>query len=144
MMRIEDGITAALAKMTDELRKGIVLPALKEGAAVIRDAAAAAAPRSDKKHEHLADHIAVAVTSTVDGERLPIGAFAVAIGPTKNVFWGIFSEYGTVHESARPWLRPAYDANQERALGIVGAEIWNRLSAAAAAGTGPAVEGAPA
>lgn len=36
---------------------------------------------------------------------------SIPIGPSKEIFWAKFSELGTPNESARPWLRPAFDEN---------------------------------
>jgi HK97 gp10 family phage protein len=38
------------------------------------------------------------------------------VGPTRSAFYGMFLEFGTRKISARPFLRPAWDATKERVL----------------------------
>ena len=40
-------------------------------------------------------------------------------------------EFGTVHMSARPTLRPAWDANKQRVLAMIRDEVWFALAKAA-------------
>jgi len=37
----------------------------------------------------------------------------VSVGPEKDVFYGMFLELGTKHITARPFLRPALDENEQ-------------------------------
>lgn len=37
------------------------------------------------------------------------------IGPSKEAFYGLFVEFGTVHAAARPFMRPAFDAKKKQA-----------------------------
>ncbi len=47
------------------------------------------------------------------------GAVA-AVGPTKDAFHGRFLEFGTSKMSARPWLRPAFDATVGKLEAVMG------------------------
>ena len=46
------------------------------------------------------------------------GRRSIVVGPAKGdiskVFYGKFSEYGTVKEPAKPWLRPAFDESKDK------------------------------
>jgi len=54
---------------------------------------------------------------------------AVAVGPSRNIFYALYQEYGTVHHDAQPFARPAFDATAAESLGIIQTEIWQALRA---------------
>lgn len=105
----------------------VVLDALHEGAEPIRDTAATLAPR-DKGE--LADHMTISTTnrlgSTAGGrwQERDETNHAVAVGPSKDEYYGLFQEYGTVHHSAHAFLRPAFDQQGQHALTIIGDALW--------------------
>lgn len=41
------------------------------------------------------------------------------VGPTRAAFYGQFQEFGTAHHKPQPFMRPAWDANDERALEVM-------------------------
>jgi len=43
------------------------------------------------------------------------------------VEYGTYHEFGTVYMGARPWLRPAFDENIDKARAVVGASLQRRL-----------------
>lgn len=45
----------------------------------------------------------------------------------KSAYYGTFVEFGTAHTPARPFLRPAYDQNKERAVEAIKDRIDKRL-----------------
>lgn len=45
------------------------------------------------------------------------------VGPSKGVGQGILQEFGTAHHKAQPFMRPAFDANGEKAAELIGSEI---------------------
>lgn len=87
--------------------------ALRVGAAVIRNNAMARAP---VRTGNLRRSITVE-----DGP----GAAEVNIGT--DVFYAPFQEFGTSHNPPRPYLRPAFDENQNEAMRIVGETLWDIL-----------------
>ncbi len=50
---------------------------------------------------------------------------AIAVGPTTSLFYGF--EFGTKHQPARPFVRPAFDQTVYKALGIISAFMWAQL-----------------
>jgi HK97 gp10 family phage protein len=118
----------------------VLLGALKVGGERIADRAAELAPGpSGKDHPHLKDHIVVRAAAAADKDAVGPDAAAVVIGPTRQVFYGSFEEFGTVHQPARPWLRPAFDSTAEAALGDVAREIgeaWSKLGGTSGSGGG--------
>ena len=53
------------------------------------------------------------------------GIGSVAVGPSKHSFYGMFAEFGTSHQPARPWLRPAFEFAAPEAI-----EMFERVLAA--------------
>ena len=65
--------------------------------------------------------------------------YAIAIGPAKEFFYGLFQEYGVAPHGykkrggthpghrAHPFMRPAFDYNQNRSLQILGDQFWLRV-----------------
>lgn len=46
-----------------------------------------------------------------------LGKILHVVRPVKHAFYGLFlEEYGSSRQSARPWLRPAFDANKMRSF----------------------------
>lgn len=136
-------LAGRLNALPGALSQTLLTAALKASAEPMRDRMAEQAPRAE--HEinrparapgHLADHIVISATRKVDGETLGEGQAAVAIGPAGAYWWGIFSELGTRHESARPFVRPAYDTTQDQCLTRFTAELWTRLRALTERGFG--------
>jgi HK97 gp10 family phage protein len=133
-LRVDGGeeLARTLRAMPDRMSARIVGAALKKAAAPIRDATAAHMARSQQPHargtdpndgargeSHAADHV---------GITLGRSGHSVAIGPAKDWWYWLMQEYGTVHVPAQPALRPAFDTQGVRALGILGQELWKALS----------------
>lgn len=124
-MRFEGGneLASKLSKLSTRLNKRVTREALNAGAEPVRAAAARMAPRRPPQPD-LADHIIVATARAQSGETA-----AVKVGPADVTYWGLFQELGTIHMSAQPFMRPAFDQKWQEALGIVGAAFWTALAA---------------
>jgi HK97 gp10 family phage protein len=121
-----DGVTVKIAGLEqlsqrmqdfpDKLVRKGVKDALRAGGEVLREAISAGAPRSmDETHGHepgfLADHIAMNVSTSVKNDR-----GSVKVGPVKKAFYAMFAEFGTRHQPALPFIRPAFEGNGQNAL----------------------------
>jgi len=53
------------------------------------------------------------------------------IGPSRKGFFGQFAEFGTAHQPAEPFLRPAFDEKLEEATGIIREELRDQIERAA-------------
>ena len=137
-----------LSQLPLALSLKVRIDALKQAAEPIRSKAQSIAPRSALAPPHMQDYIVVqAVTrigSTSGGKwEQREGEAWVAVGPAKQFFYGIFPEYGTVHQRAQPFMRPAFDSGAPAALPILSAALWDALrkslpgSFATPAATGP-------
>jgi HK97 gp10 family phage protein len=69
-------------------------------------------------------------------QKMGTASVTVAVGIGR-AFWGMFREFGTRHEPARPWFRPAWDESKLAALNKIGLELGKRIEAAAARLAGP-------
>lgn len=104
-------LNAALRGMRDRASGFTLQEAAREGAQVIADEASRQAPKDEGDlSEGIRARAAV---------RQQIGRARIDVGPTRDVFYGMFSELGTSHEPAKPWLRPAFDAKREEATRVV-------------------------
>lgn len=76
---------------------------------------------------------AAAVQALRDARRGANGSFAeVYIGPAvPKGFYGHLVEFGTSRMAAEPFMRPAWDEGQDRALGIIKEELGNEIIMAA-------------
>lgn len=121
----------ALRKLPEEVAGKVLRAALRKAALPMVEAARQAAPRSDSPgpRGHMADSINVRLLKGVEGDH-DIETH-LAIGPDSNHFYGLFQEFGTVHQPARPFLRPAFDNGAEGALKQFSAELGKGIERAA-------------
>lgn len=121
-MHFEGGeeLAAALDRLSTRVSRRLLREALIEGAEPIRRRAGHLAPRAPGAPD-LADNIGISVSRSEDEA-------TIAVGPTQGFFYGLFQEYGTVHHRAQPFMRPAFESEANRALGIVGQALWRELA----------------
>ncbi|MGE3932355.1 MAG: HK97-gp10 family putative phage morphogenesis protein [Rhodospirillaceae bacterium] len=48
---------------------------------------------------------------------------AVSVGPARSAFYGMFAEFGTATQPARPWVRPAIDRVHAQVIAAIGQEM---------------------
>jgi HK97 gp10 family phage protein len=98
---------------------GLILrKAAEAGAEVIAEEAQRNAPRDSGE---LAESIDVAAGQIQQGRAV------MNIGVGKNEWYGIFSEFGTIHMPAKPFLRPALDTKAEEATEAVAQVLCEAL-----------------
>lgn len=135
-MRFEGGTELArnLNALPVAVSARICMAVLKLAAHPIQERATQLAPHAPGEPD-LRDNIGISAASrlgSTEGGRWRAreeGEFAVAIGPTKDFFYGLFQEYGTVRHGAQPFMRPAFDSEAPKALGIIGRELWIAIRA---------------
>ena len=146
-------LDAALGELSKGLAKGVLKRVLIKAGQPIADAASVLAPKdTGELSTHIlvgskisnkvgnAEFAAVMkgggtkaeAVSALRGARRSAageGSFAVAyVGPTqaktkKDAIKRIVQEFGSVNQPGTPYLRPAWDANKNRALDIIKAEL---------------------
>lgn len=127
-MRVEGG--AELVKVLNDLSprvgKRMLREALEAAGEPMRLSMQAKAPRAPGKPD-LADNMVMStarVKSRNEGQ-----AAGVAIGPSAGFYYGFFQEFGTVHHSAQPFMRPSFDGGAPRALADLTRALWAALAA---------------
>lgn len=136
-------LAAQLRLLGAAVRKKALIRVLKTAAVPIQGRAAELAPLDPRGEVHLKELIQVSVAnqigSSAGGQWQADAAdefqAAVAIGPSRKGFYGLYLEYGTVKMSAKPFLRPAFDYGSDRALTLIREGLWELLEQANA-GTG--------
>jgi HK97 gp10 family phage protein len=122
--------------------RGVRVKILKHAAEPIAERMAALAPNEPGKPD-LKDNIKIQAVRSVDDPdfggtmALDEDAAAVAIGPSKDAFYGFFQEFGTApHQQgagehpghpAQPFARPAFDEKVGEALRIAADDIWAHI-----------------
>jgi HK97 gp10 family phage protein len=107
----------ALMALSAEVRRDILVDAMGEAARVLAEGAATRAPRETGR---LASSIVAEVFNDKRGA-------SGKVGPTRDVFYGTFHEFGTSRMAARPWLRPTLDEDGDRAIEAFGHRAWDRI-----------------
>lgn len=110
--------------------------AVMEGANIVRRAVQDAAPiRADatakaigKGKGRLPGYLKASIRRGV--VKFGDASVTVAVG-TGRAFYGLFTEFGTRHQAARPWFRPAWEASREAALAKIGLALGKRVERAA-------------
>lgn len=120
-------LAAKLRALGQPMEQTVVIAALRHAAEPMRTRMEALAPRGPDA-PHLADHLAIQTVTNVGGGRSGRTSeheYAVAVGPTKDYFYGLMWEYGWVfHPQAHPFMRPSFDATVQTSLSILGEELW--------------------
>lgn len=111
------------------LTRSIVLGGLTEAGEPMRARMAQLAQREPGKPD-IADNIGISVANRIGDvgggrwEARHDEEHAVAVGPTKFFFYGLFLEYGTIFMRAFPFMRPAFDSTAQTCLTILGRALW--------------------
>lgn len=74
---------------------------------------------------HMRTGLALESISTSVRDQTSTGAIA-EIGPKR--FYPKFGEYGTVHETSRPWLGPSFDSKVDTATGILADVLFDGIA----------------
>ena len=133
-----DQLAATLRRLPSGLGRKVQLRALREGAEPMRVEMGILAPRGPTLRRGRKIHLADSMTiNAVRQSQLPGDEAAVAVGPSKDAFWGLFQEYGTVHHAAQPFARRAFDAKRQAALERMVPALWAGLRAKLPSSFGP-------
>lgn len=126
------GSDKALAEVgTKTTQKNILVRALKKAAKPIDDQASSLAPRDTGKLQ-VSVITGTQLTRRQRSSSYKAGAHGVAeVHVGTALSRGLFQEFGTFKMPAQPFMRPAWDANKERAQGIIGTELWVEIRKAA-------------
>lgn len=120
----------ALRKLPQEIMGKVLREALEDAGFPMLMQAQQRAPRSTNpgKHGHMADSIKFRARTETD---LFDTTVELALGPDRNHFYGSFGEFGTKHETPRPFMRPAFDTEAEPTIARFGRLLGNAIDRAA-------------
>lgn len=125
MEEIVEGMADLLASMEDlplALQKNIIVRSLRKAGEPIAEEIERRAPDDpETPGSRIAKNIKVQVS-----DQTATGAVA-RIGPTSAGFPAIFTEAGSAHQAARPFIGPAFESKKEEAVGILGEELGDQI-----------------
>lgn len=109
----------------------VLVAALRKAGTPMSTDAQRGAPRSAHPgpHGHMADSIKLRLLRETSGSYdLEANLW---LGPDALHFYSIFPEFGTIHQGATPFMRPAWDRHKDEAVTILGRELWAGVERAA-------------
>lgn len=119
------GVEQALSEVGKKTtQKNILVRTLKKAAKPIDDQASSLAPVDTGKLQ-ISVITGTQLTRRQRGTAYKAGKLGVAevhVGTAMSR--GLFQEFGTYKMPASPFMRPAWDANKDRARDIIATEIW--------------------
>lgn len=126
------GSDKALAEVgTKATQKNILVRTLKAAAKPIDDMASSLAPVETGKLQ-ISVITGTVLTSRQRGSAYKAGKLGVAeVHVGTALSRGLFQEFGTVKMGAHPFMRPAWDANKQRAEEIIASQLWVEIKKAA-------------
>lgn len=118
-----DRIAKALATLSARAQRRIVRKVLLDNTRPLESHMAGNAPKGDPQAPNLAENIGTSAA------RSPVAAdiAAVAIGPTQEVAYGRFQEWGTARHPAHAFVRPAFDSTGPRVVASVQRGLWEEI-----------------
>lgn len=119
-------LASLLASLPKSISKQIQRDVLVEAAEPMVAVARKMAPRAPGAPD-IADNIEIGNARTGKDEFGDEKAMQVAWGPVRGFFYGYYLEWGTVKMGARPFMRPAFDGQKERSLGIIRTRTWDHI-----------------
>lgn len=121
----------ALRQLPEEIAGKVLREAFRRASKPMAEDAKQSAPRSDDPGAggHMADSIKVRNMKSENS--LNDVQVDFWIGPDRKHFYGLFQEFGTVKQGARPFMRPAFDSDVQGVIDRFGGEIWKGIERAA-------------
>lgn len=107
-----------LQRVERRLQGRVVRNAARAGAVLIRRKAKSLAPRATGQ---LVKDIVLRT------KREPNGDIVARVGVKPLSFYGMFAEFGTSRQAARPWLRPAFDSQREQVAKAIQDRLWKEI-----------------
>jgi HK97 gp10 family phage protein len=124
-----DQALAELGKKSTE--KNVLIRTLKAAAKPIDDQASSLAPVDTGKLQ-VSIITGTQLTRRQRASAYKAGALGVAeVHVGTKLSRGLFQEFGTFDQPAQPFMRPAWEANKDKALEIVGSQLWIEIRKAA-------------
>lgn len=142
-----DKLEAMLQALPDEVARKVAEQSVRKGATIIQREAQARAPVQEGDRVHristskrakkfskgrrpgfLKASILVRLNRALATAASPL---VYSIGWSRDAYYGMWQEFGSRHQAARPFLRPAADSKFEEAVAVIGSDMGPRIEAAA-------------
>lgn len=114
----------ALEKLPDKLQKRAVSNAMAAGAREIRNEAKRLVPVEEGT---LKENIVVSKTVKIKGQRKSLKGSAVVGLRNEARYYGHLIEFGKSNTAPQPFLRPAFDNANKKALQIIGQKLGREI-----------------
>lgn len=120
----------ALRKLPQEIMGKVLREALRKSADEMMQTAQQRAPRSANPgvHGHMADSIKLRASTEQDLFDTTVN---LTLGPDSTHFYGSFGEFGTKHQGATPFMRPAFDQEAQPTINRFGVLLGQAIEKAA-------------
>lgn len=121
----------ALRQLPQAVAGQVLMAALRKAGKPMEADAQQTAPRSKNpgKNGHMADSISL--RKLKDANSVADVEASLWLGPDPNHWYGGFQEFGTRFQTARPFMRPAFDRHKDEAIDLLGKELWKGIARAA-------------
>lgn len=108
-----------LSQLSESMSGAVLVEATLAGAGPIKETASQRAPRDEGR-----------LSRSIDAEvvKAEPRRAAVHVGPNRNAFYGMFVELGTRHIAAKPFLRPAFDMEKDKAVEAIADHLRTALA----------------
>lgn len=119
----------ALRKLPQEIAGKVLREALRNSAEEMAETSRRLAPRSNNPgvHGHMADSIKLRAKTEEDLFDVTVN---LTLGPDQAHFYGSFGEFGTKHETARPFMRPGFDQEAHPTIDRFSVLLWKAIEKA--------------
>lgn len=120
-------LRAALKELPPSIEGKVAQRATNAGARVLLQAVKASAPVGKEPSRMSARYGRLKMNLRLQQlRRVPAGSRGTRVW-TRFAFWGYFLEFGTRHQAARPWFRPAVDSAQDAAQKALAAAMGDGI-----------------
>lgn len=117
-----------LKELPIQAEKRVLQAATNAGAREWLKALKASAPVGDKPSVNSQRYGSLKKNLRVRPFRNPRPGFKGTRVHTRDAFWGMFQEFGTKHQPARPWFRPAVEGSKTAAISAFVAAIGRGIT----------------
>jgi HK97 gp10 family phage protein len=109
-----DDLERKLKDLGPKLAKRGLRKALADAGEVMKEAQIARAPVGPGTGDHPGGNLRETISAVVKASPTNEEG-TVVVAPTRHGFYGMFAEFGTSHQPAKPWMTPAFDESKEAA-----------------------------
>jgi HK97 gp10 family phage protein len=126
LTELDDALTELAEEFSPRNAKTVLRGALRDAGKIIAEAGEANAPRGATGKLAESYTVGSKLSKRQKKEHKKESPIEVFVGPTPHPK-SVQTEFGNAHQAAQPHLRPAWDGNVQRVLGVIIAQTKERL-----------------